>query len=418
MPALIQLLLLAVLLHCVALAGCSEGSAHPSVFIPSVFDRDLVSSTISDPDSILTNHAAYSNLTTLRSFNPAAVRLGYITPWNSALGNLVATVFAAKFDLISPVWYQVQIHESLKPNNDGSKSNKKFNVQIGGQHNVDRALISEIRRNSGNKTRIVPRFLFEIQSKEHYLLLIKSNNLQTAVIEKVTAEITHAQLDGAVFELTEAYSFAETRPNTQQRAKLNGFILKLADSLHRINKKVVLVLRPFQDFAANNFNPQDFVQLEGSIDYFSLMTYDYLSNIAPDKRVKPEPNAPIDWIKASLTQLVGQHNIDNNKFTEKVLIGLNLYGYEYSERSMEPILGSKYIKYLANKQLSARIEWDNSAKEHRTTLNHLGDSKFSKLIYYPSLLSLRSRLELCEELGAGISLWEIGQGLLYFMDLL
>ena len=93
---------------------------------------------------------------------------------------------------------------------------------------------------------------------------------------------------------------------------------------------------------------------------------------------------------------------------------MNFYGYLYQNTGTKALLGNDYIKLLKSRK--TEIEWQEKYGEH--LCKQQAPNGATSIISYPTLLSIQKRLELAEKLGVGIAVWDIGQGLDYFYDLL
>ena len=140
------------------------------------------------------------------------------------------------------------------------------------------------------------------------------------------------------------------------------------------------------------------------------MTYDFSVNSG-----QVGPNAPLDWVRANVEYLT-----ETVEDRSKILLGLNFYGMMYKVDTQgrpvaqpEHILGSKLIELL--KKNFVEIIFEEKIQEHLFILKGSGSQY---LVFYPTLYSIKKRIELSQELGTGLSIWELGQGLDYFYDLL
>ncbi|KYR00277.1 chitinase domain-containing protein 1 [Tieghemostelium lacteum] len=356
----------------------------------NVQQRNLIRENIK-PTSILNNYQKYYIKTDHRNFgeNDNNIKtLAYLTPWNKK-GFESSVMFREKFTHLSPVWFQIKPY-SPSPNT----------LIIEGQHNVDKEWIFKIK-NGNNRTLIVPRFNFEGESLT--LQLLHQEFQSKRFIDSLVKTITDNDFDGLVME---GIYYVENRQIRKH------FLENLSNLLHKLGKQLFIVIQPIHKNSqrAISFTKEDVSELSAFVDGFSLMTYDFDPRNAD--------NSPIHWMRDNLKYFLGDDIQNINQYiSKKILMGVPFYGYKHSLATNEfhAVMSWDFTEVL-EKNSKGKFQWNQATYEHN--FSYKDSNNYNMKLTYPTLLFLDERLKLAKQYHCSISIWELGQGMNYFYDLL
>lgn len=180
---------------------------------------------------------------------------------------------------------------------------------------------------------------------------------------------------------------------------LTAFIQKLGNALQAQGKKLALSLPARTETGWHR--AYDYAALGRAADQVVIMAYDKSPSVA-------SPQTPLPWVREVVDYTLKRIPAD------KVLLGLGLYGYDWSLAGRRTILFARngldaYVSYLDDilNRYRPEVKWDESAAlPHFSYTDEKGQTH---TVWYENMASLRTKLDLVREKGlAGVAFWRLG----------
>jgi chitinase domain-containing protein 1 len=161
---------------------------------------------------------------------------------------------------------------------------------------------------------------------------------------------------------------------------------------------------------------------EAALDGVMIMTYDYGTS-------NGGPHSPLEWqigcgssfqslpADADLQMMQQQLQLGQIRApqADKIFLGIPFYGCDYVDMKFtKNLIKADYLDILT--KYKTTFTWNAQANEHVMKWNDQDGKEHTT--YYPSLVSTYLRGANFANKGYNMAIWELGQGLDYFMDVI
>lgn len=295
-----------------------------------------------------------------------------------------------KYRTLSPVWFT-------------PKANGSLNVE---PTLNNRVLLDLVQRN--NITLIPTISLFDADILSSIL-----NKYMNTHIKEIVSVVIKNGYDGIDLDYESTYA--------SDKDELLQFLSKLADELHKNNKKLVFTALPKIDdrkiysFLPQTHEAQDWKAIGAIVDEFRIMAYDFTGQGSK----QPGPLSPYGWNETLIRYALSQMP------AEKVVLALPLYAHGWPKPKSKNLAGTNNdqslfsgeqkntispqhdnIAYIKSHSTYYRETYDSTIKEVRAEFKYNG---VERVMYYLNKQSIDNRLKLAQKYGIkGICYWRIG----------
>lgn len=197
---------------------------------------------------------------------------------------------------------------------------------------------------------MLPRVLFDKFNEKDYSKMLTFDKDRRLINELLVKTCQENNFEGIVLEV---WSTLAARVDDDILYKL---VIDMANHLKTHNLELVLVVPPYREDMHELFTRKNFDKIVPHVTAFSLMTYDFSS------LQRPGANAPLHWIRAAIERLVPQNAPNFEAKRRKILMGLNMYGMDYTPDGGGPIIGHQFLELL--KGLKKRLLYDEHDEEN------------------------------------------------------